>query len=92
MASLSYLLGDRVDALILFKVLVTLLFVLFEFLDHIGANITVHLLDLLCYINGVFWRDIGFSFAEELLHKVGDVSASDGNVLDGTADDIALSL
>lgn len=68
--------------------------ILLEFLDDILTNIGVVLFDLFSYSKLVLGGYL-CSFApvtQELLHKVSDISTSNGDVLDRRANNVALSL
>ena len=49
-------------------------------------------LDGLGSLQRLLWRNSHFTITKQLLDEVGDISASNGNVLDAAANDIALSL
>lgn len=62
---------------------------LLELLDNVRANVAVMLLDVLGHLHAILGRNRVLALAQQLLHKVGDITAGDGNVLDGRADDVA---
>lgn len=76
------------------EVLVWIGIILLELLDDILTNIGVVLFDLFSYSKLVLRGDVcTFTpVSQELLHKIGDVSASNGDVLYRRANNIALSL
>ncbi len=88
----TYLLCDRVDSIIEFEPLVRLSVVLVELLSNVGADVAEPLLDGLGRLQGLLRGDPRLPFSQELLNEVCDISASNGNVLDTTANDIAFSL
>ena len=82
------------DALVLAQHLLRVAVVLLKLLDNVRARVPELLLDLLRDPQLVFRRDdaVLSSVAEELLHKRGDVSAGDGDVLDGRANNVTFGL
>ena len=88
----TYASGDSVLTLVPRKVLVRLLVVLPELLHDILADITVLLLDLPRNLQLVLGRDIRHltTLPHQVEHKLGNVAASDGDVLDRAADDVPL--
>ena len=59
-----------------------------ELLDDVGADVAVFLLDLLGCLQGA----VGLApVSQQGLYKVGDVTAGDGDGLDGRANDVSLS-
>lgn len=88
-----YLASDRVYALVLFEVFVAFLIVLFEFLDNIRADIRKLLLDSLRNSHRVLcWDHALAALSEQVLDKRGQVAASNGDALDGGANNITFSL
>jgi hypothetical protein len=88
----TYLLCDRVDSIIEFEPLVRLSVVLVEFLSDVGADVSKPLLDGLCCLQGLLRGDPRLPLSQQLLNEVCDISTSNGNVLDTTANDITFSL
>ena len=52
-------------------------------IDHLDGFVSFH---------GLLWRNSNFTLTKKLLHKEGNVAASNWNVLYTTANDITLSL
>ena len=91
--SSTHLARNRMLAFVHSKELLGLLVVLAKLLDHVSADITVVLLDLLRHAERVFRRDRVLSpVSEELLDEGGDVAASNGDVADRGADNVAFRL
>ena len=74
------------------KVLIRLLVILPELLHDVLAHIAVLLLDLPGDLQLVFRRDIGHlsALTHEVEHELGDITTGDGDVLDGTPNNITL--
>eukprot|EP00042_Codosiga_hollandica_P046611 m.491971 g.491971 ORF g.491971 m.491971 type:complete len:377 (+) comp57273_c0_seq9:45-1175(+) len=85
------LLRDGVARLELLEPRARLLVVLLDLFVDVLANVAVSLLDLLGNLNDLSGRNVLVALAEEVHHKPGDVAASNGDVLDLAADDVALS-
>jgi len=85
------LLSHRLLALELFDPLGRLLVVLGELLNDIRADIAIAFLDLLSDLHRLIGRNAGLTLSKKLLHKLGDASAGNGDVLDGRSDDVTLS-
>lgn len=87
----SHLPCDAVLILVALEVLVWLRVVLSELLDNVLADVTVVFLyfgrDLQVLLRGDV--DHLSTFTQEVEHELRDVTTGDGDVLDGTADDIA---
>lgn len=83
---------DLVPRLVLLDIPITFLLVFFVFLDNIGADVRVLLLDLFGEFEGFVGWDLTFAISEEGLDKGGDVFARNRNVFDGAADDVAFGL
>jgi len=79
-------------SLIPLKVLVRLLVVLPELPDNVLTHITVVLLDFARDLELVFRRDRGHlpTLAHQVEDELGDVAASDGDVLDGASNNVSL--
>ena len=87
----AHLLGHRLDSLVLLDPLAGLLIVFGELLGKVGAHITVGLLDPLGDIHGLVGGNVGLTLSQNLLDELGDATTGNGNMLDGRADDVALS-
>lgn len=80
-------------SLIPLKVLVRLRVILPELLHNILTHITIVLLHLPSHLQLVLRRNSSHltTLSHEVEHELGDIATGDGYVLDGGADDIALS-
>ena len=74
------------------KVLVRLLVILPELFDDVLTDIAVLLFDLARDLQLVFGRYVRHlsAFTHEVQHELGDVATCDGDVLDGTSNDVPL--
>ena len=88
----SHLPGYAIFILIPLEVLVWLCVELPELLDNILTDIAIILLNLPSYFQVLLGRDIHHfpALAHEVEDKLCDIAASDRNMLDSTANDIAL--
>ena len=78
--------------MILFEPLGRLVVILVELLSDVRTDVPEPLFDLFSRFQGLFRGNPHLSLAQQLLDEVGDVTASDGNVLDTAADDVTFSL
>mmetsp|Transcript_13531 Transcript_13531/g.34537 ORF Transcript_13531/g.34537 Transcript_13531/m.34537 type:complete len:485 (-) Transcript_13531:16-1470(-) len=86
------LLGHRLDDFVLLDPLAGLVVVLLVLLDDVRADVAVLLLHTLGDIERLRGGNVGaFTLTHQLLHKAGNITASDGDVLDGATDDVTLS-
>lgn len=78
-----YLASDRMDALVLLKVLVALLVVLLELLDNVRADIRILLLDSLGHSQRILGGDHALTtLSEQVLHKRGQIASGNRHTLD----------
>ena len=89
----TYLASDSVLSLITFKELVWFDVILPELFDNVLADIAVLLFNLARDLQLIFGRYICHlsPFTHEVQHELGDVATCDGDVLDGTSNDVPLS-
>jgi len=87
-------LGHRLDALVLLDPLFRLRIVLLVLTDDIGTHVAVGLLHTLGNLEGLSGRDntAALTLTLQLLHERRHITTGQRNVLDGTADNITLSL
>ena len=86
------LLGNRIDSVELGDPLVGLRVVLGKLFCDVWANVTESLFDCFGRLKRLLRWDANLSFPQQRLDKVGNVPASDGNVLDATANHVTFSL
>ena len=87
----TYLSCDAVLVLVTLEVLVRLCIILAELFDDILADITVVLFHLGCNFQVLLGRNIGrlSTLTQQVQHELCNITASNGDVLDGTTDNIA---
>ena len=88
----SYLFSYMIDPLKVPEELVRLAVILVEFLGNVRADVAIFLFDGLCNIQQLLGGNSHLPFSKELLDKIGDVPASNGDVADAASDDIAFIL
>jgi hypothetical protein len=71
----------------MFKKPVWLSIVSRKFLHNVGADVAIFLFNGLSNLHRTIWL---VTFSEQALHKVGDISSSDGDTLDRGTDNITL--
>ena len=85
-------LGDGLNTFVRLDALVRLGIELGELLDHIRADVTVGFLDSLGNLEGLSGRNVtSLTLSHELLDEAGDITTSNGDVLDATTDDVTIS-
>jgi len=85
-------LGDRLHTFVQLDALVRLGVKLGELLDHVRADVAVGFLDSLGNLKGLSGRNSStLTLSHELLNEAGDITTSNGDVLDATTNDVTIS-